>query len=215
MSFLEYVCQKLMGPAVRGGMWCCPYHPDKDPSFSVRPAKGDFPIKFACFGCGQWGDEFDLMRLYFPNENYPQHRVRLDKWRQDFEAEVPQKKSTDIDRHSNSSSRGSGRTVMNEEQNDVKMVWGYLSLLCKCHEDFVLELLTKIVDGCADYDVSAGAVLHRGIEVLTLERDMLRKNPRRRKMRDLIRRAIKASGGEQHKMLAISGELQKIRRREN
>ena len=36
---------------------CCPFHPDKSPSFKVDPRRG----RFHCFGCGAHGDALDFM----------------------------------------------------------------------------------------------------------------------------------------------------------
>lgn len=47
-------------PLSRSLKACCPFHDDKDPSFSVNP-KGQF---FFCFGCGVGGDVIKFLMLY-------------------------------------------------------------------------------------------------------------------------------------------------------
>ena len=85
MSFLEYVCRQLMGRPVYGTMWNCPFHDDINPSFSVRPPKVGYPIKFKCFGCSEWGDEFDLCKLFFSKDTYPDRVERLRVMREQYE----------------------------------------------------------------------------------------------------------------------------------
>jgi len=50
----EYVSLKKRG---RNWIGLCPFHPDKDPSFSVSEEKQ----KFYCFGCGEGGDVFKFL----------------------------------------------------------------------------------------------------------------------------------------------------------
>ena len=88
MTFLEFVATRLMGPAISGTCWKCPICDGGGPSFSIRPPLGNYPIKFKCHRCGSWGDEADLLRHFYPGEKYPQQLVRLDQFRQDFEAEL-------------------------------------------------------------------------------------------------------------------------------
>jgi DNA primase len=38
----------------------CPFHPDRNPSFFVNPARG----RFFCFGCQAGGSAEDFLRLY-------------------------------------------------------------------------------------------------------------------------------------------------------
>jgi DNA primase len=44
-----------------GGTACCPFHDDRDPSFSIY---GD-DKKFRCFGCGAHGDIFDYLQQMY------------------------------------------------------------------------------------------------------------------------------------------------------
>ena len=50
----EYIPLKKSG---RNWIGLCPFHPDKDPSFSVNEEKQ----LFHCFGCGQSGDVFKFL----------------------------------------------------------------------------------------------------------------------------------------------------------
>lgn len=90
ISFVEYVCERLMGPPAYGSMWYCPFHEDNSPSFSVRPTKQRpngtwYPIKFRCFACDAWGDAWDLLRRFYPKESYPQHLQRYKKLQREYE----------------------------------------------------------------------------------------------------------------------------------
>jgi hypothetical protein len=55
----------------------------------VRPPKNGHPIKFKCFRCGKWGDEFDLLRLFHPADDYSRRRDRLDQLRKEYDLNVP------------------------------------------------------------------------------------------------------------------------------
>ncbi len=94
MSFLEFVCTKLMGKPAYGSMWKCPFHDDHSPSFSVRPPKAGHRIRFKCWGCGAWGDEHDLLRLFYPREDYGQRLNRIAELRREYEAAGGESDST-------------------------------------------------------------------------------------------------------------------------
>jgi hypothetical protein len=88
MTFLEYVVRELLGPPAPGGLWHCPFHDDGTPSFSVRPPKAGYAVKYKCFGCGAWGDEFDLVRHFHPVEgrDYSWRLERVAALRAEYEA---------------------------------------------------------------------------------------------------------------------------------
>lgn len=91
ITFLEFVCEHLMGPPLHGRSWRCPFHsPDNHPSFSVRPPKqrpdgGWHPIKFRCHACGTWGDEWDLILNFYQDEQRHQHLKRLRAFQSQYE----------------------------------------------------------------------------------------------------------------------------------
>lgn len=97
-SFLEFVCQRLMGhPAFRSGgspYWSCPRHEDAHASFHIRPVKAGLKNRFSCWSCGWWGDVADLVKEFYPGEDWPRRRVRLERWRRDFESEQPETDDT-------------------------------------------------------------------------------------------------------------------------
>jgi hypothetical protein len=59
VTLLELV-QADVALTFRGREWfgCCPFHPDKTPSFSVNPEKS----LYYCFGCGAAGDAITYLR---------------------------------------------------------------------------------------------------------------------------------------------------------
>jgi CHC2 zinc finger len=92
-TFLEYVCEKLLGPpAKRCGQgvsyWNCPCHDDQTPSFHTLPYKPEFKHRWMCHGCGMRGDAADLMRELIPGEKWPERKARLEQWRQEWQREV-------------------------------------------------------------------------------------------------------------------------------
>lgn len=93
MTFLEFICEKLMGPAARRGVagesyWSCPGHTDDHPSFHTLPSKPGKKDRFKCFSCGAWGDEFDLLKLYDPVgfADYGKRRAMLATWAEEYES---------------------------------------------------------------------------------------------------------------------------------
>ena len=71
---------------------CDAVHDDHTPSFAVNPPlqreNGTWhPIKFRCHAgsCGKWGDEWDLLSLFYPNDNYSQRLKRLRAWQIQYE----------------------------------------------------------------------------------------------------------------------------------
>lgn len=111
MTFLEYCCERLMGPpAYRSGdssLWHCPRHKDNHPSFNTRPPKDAYKDRFRCWSCDWWGDEHDLLIELRPElrHRYPERCQLLAEWRIAFEREQPrQSEPVDI------SLRGQGST---------------------------------------------------------------------------------------------------------
>ncbi|MFL5909279.1 MAG: hypothetical protein ACJ768_01730 [Gaiellaceae bacterium] len=95
-TFLEYVCERLMGPPAFHGAdegdsyWCCPFHDDANPSFHTLPHKEGYKDSWKCWSscAGRWGDEYDLLRQFHTDEDYPRQQVRLARWRQEWEREM-------------------------------------------------------------------------------------------------------------------------------
>lgn len=118
MTLLEFVCDNLIGPPVsRCGdrsTYHCPRHKDNHPSLTTFPHKPEYKDRFKCWSCNFRGDVFDLLREFFPDENFGQHQIRLDAFRDDFEGEL---KSRTIERHSPSSIRGGGRKTPTRTKN--------------------------------------------------------------------------------------------------
>jgi hypothetical protein len=90
MSFLEYVCEVLMGRPVYGHSWLCPFHDERNPSFSVRPPKQRadgtwYPIKYQCHACHTWGDEVDLLRHFFPDDTVQEFNKRWESLSDGYE----------------------------------------------------------------------------------------------------------------------------------
>jgi hypothetical protein len=79
-----------MGPPVRNRTWRCPFHsPDSNPSFVIRPPKRRpngtwYPIKYRCFSCDEWGDEWDLLLHFYPQERNQQLIKRLVAMRRQY-----------------------------------------------------------------------------------------------------------------------------------
>ena len=96
MTFLDYIAERLMGPPVShsGGRsyWLCPFHNDTRPSFCTLHKEG-CKDRFRCYACGAWGDEYDLLKLFFDKE-IDRRKDRLDKSQEDYDREVPPEPET-------------------------------------------------------------------------------------------------------------------------
>ena len=118
MTFLEFVAERLMGPPVSGSNWHCPFCASRRTSLSVRPPLDGYAIKFKCHRCAMWGDEFDLVKEFYPGEDYPRRRVRLDQWRKDWERDA---------QHEDSITRGPGS--LDESENIALALVEFLAFL--------------------------------------------------------------------------------------
>ena len=89
MTFLEFVCEELMGPPAHrssgSSYWLCPIHKESHPSFHTLPPMQGKKDRYKCFGCGAWGDEYDILKEFFPKENFTQRRERLNEMRRQYE----------------------------------------------------------------------------------------------------------------------------------
>jgi hypothetical protein len=98
MTFLEYVCRRMLGRPARDSAtpgecyWCCPFHVDSSPSFHTLPHRQGKKDYWKCFGCGLWGDEYNLLRSLRDivgrreaNGGLAEHTALLEKWRMDYE----------------------------------------------------------------------------------------------------------------------------------
>jgi hypothetical protein len=99
MTFMEFVCHKLLGPPTKSGsregesFWRCPFcgagH-DKFHTLPHRPGGKDY-VK--CFRCPFWGDEYNLLRSLRDLGGYPlaaggfdEHQALLAGWHKEWEA---------------------------------------------------------------------------------------------------------------------------------
>jgi len=90
-SFLHYFTEQLFGaPVSRSNgrwTWHCPFHDDSHPSFCVLPPKEGCKDRFRCFGCGAWGDEFDLLKRRGVQDYSERLRI-IEALRTEYESEV-------------------------------------------------------------------------------------------------------------------------------
>lgn len=88
MTFLEYVCERLMGPpdGADGNTptWPCPKC--DHPRWHVRPHQPHYRDRFSCWSCQWWGDEHDLLKHFRPRLDFGERCQLLEGWRKDFAA---------------------------------------------------------------------------------------------------------------------------------
>jgi Toprim-like len=88
VTFLEHVCTRLLGPPsyVSGdgsAQWDCPICGRV--KFHTLPPCPEYKDRWRCWVCGAGGDEADLMRVFHPDERYPEHLHRLDMLRLEWQ----------------------------------------------------------------------------------------------------------------------------------
>lgn len=88
-SFLEFLCHLEMGPPVSGSCWHCPFCDSPHGSFSVRPPKPGYRVRFKCHRCEALGDEHDIFKLFHPLWGYALRCLKLEELRREFEANHP------------------------------------------------------------------------------------------------------------------------------
>src|SRR5690349_4973570 len=87
-TFLEHVCQRLLGPPIRKGgspgesFWHCPACNHE--RFHTMPHHADMKDRFRCWRCPFRGDEADLHQFFYPHEGWPTRRDILSKWREEW-----------------------------------------------------------------------------------------------------------------------------------
>lgn len=163
MTFLEYVAERLMGPPLSrsGGrsVWHCPRHEDVHPSFSTRPPKPGFKDRFQCFACGFWGDVADLVKEFYPGEDYGQRRARIAAWRINFASEA-QPEPVAI----NNPGMGStlGTELPRNDSRDLDVAWA--AFIEDLHDwetgqTFALQIVKQFKERCDQNRVSMEALL--------------------------------------------------------
>src|SRR5437764_5152931 len=79
MTFLEFIVRRELGEPNRNGKWLCPFHGESNPSFTLFPPKAGCKDRFKCWSCGAWGDEFDLLKELYPDEDYSARLLRMEQ----------------------------------------------------------------------------------------------------------------------------------------
>ncbi len=165
MTLLEYVAEKLMGPPVSRSKgcstWVCPHHNDHRPSFVTRAPKPGYKDRFTCFGCGWWGDEYDLLREFYPSENFPLLQNRLDALSAEYRRAAkagPEAAGVILP--------GTGSTKPTEgprnDRRDLDGAWAEFMDDLRgwgLGQDFALSLLTKFSERCETNNVGMDALL--------------------------------------------------------
>jgi hypothetical protein len=91
MTFLQYVCEQLIGPPTSSrsdgqSHWSCPRCGSW--KFHTKPHKPEYRDRFKCWPCDWWGDEADLLLHFHPREDYGARQDRLASLREDYDREM-------------------------------------------------------------------------------------------------------------------------------
>ena len=159
MTFLEYVARQLMGPPQTGTYWHCPFCDSDHGSFMVRRPKAGCRVRYKCLRCDAWGDESDLIKHFYPREDYGQRVDRLATMRSEFERGAKPKSPV-------SPLRGRGSLTFIEgprnDWHDVEIVWNdYRDDLddFEVGYSFALGLLSQLAERCEKNNVSMEAIV--------------------------------------------------------
>jgi hypothetical protein len=87
MTFLEFVCHKYLGPptSCKGNgesQWPCPKCGHS--RWHTMPHKPEFKDRFKCWRCDFRGDLFDLLRHFYPREDYGARLARVADLTEEF-----------------------------------------------------------------------------------------------------------------------------------
>lgn len=144
MTFLEFVCERLMGaPTYRSGgrsVWPCPDCGDTT-AFSTLPPKEGFKDRVYCHRCQFRGDALDVLKHF--GHSWPQRLDTLGEWQREYDqllatAAIP--------------SRG-GRTTRGADLfNAVKQIRLELDEI-ECSPEYALQIVGIVLDACASYRV--------------------------------------------------------------
>ncbi len=90
-TLLEFVALDVMGPPLFhdvSGLWYyrCPFHYDTNASLVLR-REGSKP-RYKCYGCGEYGDEFDLLKQMRPKWDYGDRKEYIARMTATFQTTV-------------------------------------------------------------------------------------------------------------------------------
>ncbi len=79
-TLLQYVCERLLGPAhdtpeLGVSYFYCPTCGSS--RFHTLPHNPKYKDRYYCWSCGERGDAADLLKLCFPEEHYSRHLTRM------------------------------------------------------------------------------------------------------------------------------------------
>jgi len=144
MVFLEFIAEKLLGPEQR-----CP-HCNSD-SFTIKAPDRAGKVRWKCYACDSWGDEYDLLKEVYPSKDYPWRRVRVALLQKQFKRETPADAVC--------LPRGMGRDTTERPRywNDVSNVWA--DFREEIADDTAVQILVALRDRCQQRRVKMADVI--------------------------------------------------------
>jgi hypothetical protein len=96
MTFLEFVAFQLLGPPTYSkgdgeSYWPC--QKCGKFKFHTRPEKPGEKDRFSCWVCGWYGDEYDLLRHFFPHGHYGQRKEQVAVLKQEYDDQCLEKET--------------------------------------------------------------------------------------------------------------------------
>jgi hypothetical protein len=149
-SFLEFVFQRHFGR----GPWDCPYCNHRH--FSVQRPKDGHKVKFHCFSCEKFGDEFDVLRDILGVRNYQDRLEMRAAWHADY---VRDEQPTDKP-HSPRGIKLKGQSMISDAfSGEAKKAIAQLVALSA--EGDPLALAQRTLEICAEHDMDPAALAER------------------------------------------------------
>jgi len=124
MTLLGYVTRKLLGPPTTGNSWPCPFCGGNHATFNVRYEDTPKP-KFRCFRCNEWGDVFDLVKLFNPALDFEKRQQLVAQYQAEFNEAVAADALV-------LTPQGTGSKAERQLQQQVDTAFAYLSLPERC-----------------------------------------------------------------------------------
>jgi hypothetical protein len=159
MTRLEFIFNDQLGRPTRcdgdgQSFWACPECGHC--RFHTMPTKPPNKDRFWCWGCPFKGDTMDALAYFYPKENYPQRKARLQDITEEWKRS-PEKYSSPGNAQFFSS--GEAGRISKTDDREIAAAWAYLTeaertLLIEARDLMTTKAPKLAFDSLADYCTS-------------------------------------------------------------